>query len=100
MLIWLSTLPKPRAALGSASPSRSLSIVSRLYRTWCRIGNHHCSRLNCRRGPQSQPAISTSFPAFAPSFAASSNWSPVLASLSTTPAARRHFRSPKTNMDS
>jgi len=50
MLIWLSTLPKPRAALGSASPSRSLSIVSRLCLTWCRIRNHHCSHLNCRRG--------------------------------------------------
>jgi hypothetical protein len=37
MLIWLSTLPRPRAAIASASPSRSLSIVSRICLTWCRI---------------------------------------------------------------
>jgi Diguanylate cyclase, GGDEF domain len=49
---------------------------------------------------RSRNPISIFFLAFVPSFAASSNWSPVLASLSTTPAARRHFRSPKTNKDS
>jgi diguanylate cyclase (GGDEF)-like protein len=59
-----------------------------------------CSDLSCRSAVRPQPAIPTSFPAFAPSFGASSNWNPALASLSTTPAARTHFQSPKTNRDS